>query len=165
MKRQFICTVLLLLTIISFAQTTPSKEATIKWISEKINKYGLSQSNAPCGWLFNYSSDLSVIKKECDCKTENLSDEDLYSSYISFSSIYSFSEWKSGCAGEAKFFRIKTYGNKVSSNYGKDATIKQESIFDLFLDWTAEPDLKTRFKNALDNLVKYNMETIPKETY
>lgn len=151
---------LLLLTLITFAQTTPTKEETIKWICEKINAYGSSirAANLPDDYIVTTTAKGGLIKKQTEHKRISQ-----YTYYLNINDIISYK--RKTFVTDAICLELVTYGNKAQSLCEKDNTIESINSICLTLSWGSEPNLLIRFETALDTLTEYNKKSITKETF
>ncbi len=151
MKQTLLTISLFLVSFFCFSQnSTPSKEETIEWINEKLDKYsGYRVKSGDC-WIQNdyytYSSFLQYyLTRSCPDEEQSIEKYEM-----DFSDICRI--WK-GHVGTDNGDRPALY------LYGC-ANPKKEII--IYLNWSLEDDLYNRMANAFNDLIKLNK---PKETY
>ncbi len=130
----------------------PSKEETIKWITDKVNAYG-----NVIDVFFKVPYITTLIDGKLTCKMNGGS---TYSTEIV--NIFDISSIEDDY--RPRFVHLLTNGQRVQYS-GNTYDKNSKEFFILQLNWDAEPNLKDRMIKAINNLIEYNKENQTKETY
>ncbi len=155
----FIC----LLITSSKAQTnTPTKEKTIEWIAEKLVRYCNNEDIKS-----QYGFPESLLPEEGGkIEIDHWRQGDLSSTgEFNLNDVYNYILHKNpqynNDIGIDLFIRNNSAINKNSDG---DITARNSHVL-IKINWDGEDNLFNRFKAALDNLIKFNNQDAPKETY
>jgi hypothetical protein len=163
-----IAPLILFLLLISLNLRAQTKEETIKWIEEKINKYGRN-INTSQGNTETSTSEGTVIKHTRLSKIDGVDRTMGNSVFIILNAITNATPMsdKNGipCIKLSSSLElICRYYDPGKDDDGKIANDPAEHFyFDyLYLNWDAEPDLLNRMTKAFTTLISFSR---PKETF
>jgi len=169
MKKSLIFLFLFFSFIITNAQT---KEETLAWIKQKIEKYGqmitvqsINKSDNPSTVTTNMLANNTIIQRmECLPITDTKTVCTLLQ--IKIDDIISVKKYQNNIE---ESFEVRTNGLKVlESDVSKGVPGERMDNVDWFvfnINWNSEADLYERFYNALLKLISYNKKNLPKEAF
>ncbi len=178
--KKFITSVLLLFTIISFAQDQPTKEQTLKWIMGKIGKYGFAV-DVPLvdngkTWYYSYEYFSHPVRNfHCQSPKNGGVDTLVIFGYMSacipgcgIKDIKAVKDYELGKIFTSEITNIKfdekrpeirLYSQRKIDGLHDETRTSYE--FPLILNWDMEPNLKERMIKALQALIKFNSSKEP----
>lgn len=161
--------ILFVFALFGFQAKSQTREETIKWIVEKINKYGqnISVSSADGrSTTFISTGDKDSIRVQYTFKIDGLDRTIGEFTNINFGDITNAS-----LKDDNHFSYIKMSSSKELTfrwfDPGKDDdgvidTQSHYNAIELYLNWDSEPDLLNRMQIAFTKLISFNA---PKETF
>jgi len=142
-----------------------TKEETIKWISEKIEGYGWISWNQ--GTLTKIDQDITIegSKVIIHQKSTSERDGDSWDETFTFNleMLYGYNTFFLNDSGTGLISLFFKNNSIIHNTY--DNKKEEETKFQLHLNWIGEDGLQRRFIRALDNLIRFNKESSPKEIY
>lgn len=161
MKKALCCLILVLSAcLFSVAQTKPTKQETIDWITAKLRDYNIVSPNSLSKYEYQITDDGSFTQSVYTITNSGIIARRTI--IISPQSVYK-AENNDGKNGLTVFF--KTPVELVTYHYSNDSeTTSKVSSANLALDWNKEPNLRERMFKALSALAEYNNPKV-KEVY
>ena len=162
----------LLLMLSSVTLKAQTKEETIKWIVEKINKYGqnltvyVPRNKDDATIICTSTSDGKTIEWKMNLTTPGINNDLGIHTNIQIDDIVNATIANDGEASGFSF--IKCISSKKLQYPSNDGSVANENRglkqneFELYLNWDAEPDLLNRMLKAFTALISFNA---PKEAF